>query len=462
MCENHFDLPFKVLNLRLLTCDHASQIIHRLLVMSYSQLQLDQPAFHCFTLSTFGTRTAGLSWTRISVYPFITMPIQPIADTNTLAAFCDRQKDAEFVTVDTEFVREKTYYPILCLIQIAGPEDEVVIDALAPGIDLTPLAGLFGNPDILKVMHASRQDNEIFFNLFGEVPKPLFDTQIAAMVCGFGDQVAYGTLISKIVGITLEKTSRYADWSHRPLTEKQLVYALSDVTHLRTAYQSLAADLEETGRENWLSSEMEILTDPATYRMDPREAWKRIKSRTTNAKFLAVLREVAAWREAQAQRRDIPRNRLLRDDSLLDISAHTPNTADALTRIRGIQRGFADGRMAEGLLDAIARGVATPEEDRPQVDSRERLPGGLGPLTDLLKTLLKLCCEEAKVAPKLIASADELERIAASNNADVPALKGWRKEVFGERALALKSGRLGLTAQGKKIRLIDITDSDEG
>ena len=462
MCENHFDLPFKVLNLRLLTCDHASQIIHRLLVMSYSQLQLDQPAFHCFTLSTFGTRTAGLSWTRISVYPFITMPIQPIADTNTLAAFCDRQKDAEFVTVDTEFVREKTYYPILCLIQIAGPEDEVVIDALAPGIDLTPLAGLFGNPDILKVMHASRQDNEIFFNLFGEVPKPLFDTQIAAMVCGFGDQVAYGTLISKIVGITLEKTSRYADWSHRPLTEKQLVYALSDVTHLRTAYQSLAADLEETGRENWLSSEMEILTDPATYRMDPREAWKRIKSRTTNAKFLAVLREVAAWREAQAQRRDIPRNRLLRDDSLLDISAHTPNTADALTRIRGIQRGFADGRMAEGLLDAIARGVATPEEDRPQVDSRERLPGGLGPLTDLLKTLLKLCCEEAKVAPKLIASADELERIAASNNADVPSLKGWRKEVSGERALALKSGRLGLTAQGKKIRLIDITDSDEG
>lgn len=389
------------------------------------------------------------------------MPIQPIADTESLAAFCDRQKGAAFITVDTEFVREKTYYPILCLVQIAGPDDEAVVDALAPGIDLSPLAELFENPDILKVLHASRQDNEIFYNLFGAVPKPMFDSQIAAMVCGFGDQVAYGTLISKLVGVTLEKTSRFADWSHRPLTEKQLQYALSDVTHLRVAYQKLAAELENTGRADWLSSEMEILTDPATYRMEPREAWKRIKSRTTNAKFLAVLREVAAWREAEAQRRDIPRNRLLRDDSLLDISAHTPKTADALGRTRGVPRGFANGRMAEGLLEAIAAGVATPEADRPKVDARERLPGGLGPLTDLLKTLLKLCCEEAKVAPKLIASADDIERIAASDDADVPALKGWRREVFGEQALALKSGRLGLTAAGKKIKLIEISDGAE-
>lgn len=384
------------------------------------------------------------------------MPITPIADTEKLAAFCELQKSAGYVTVDTEFVREKTYYPILCLVQIAGPEENAVIDALAPGIDLSPLAELFANPSVIKVLHASRQDNEIFYNLFGAVPAPIFDTQIAAMVCGFGDQVAYGTLISKICGINLEKTSRFADWSHRPLTEKQLLYALSDVTHLRDAYESLAAELDATGRAHWLESEMHVLTNPDTYRMDPREAWRRIKSRTTNARFLAVLREVAAWREAEAQRRDIPRNRLLRDDSLLDIAAHTPKNADALARTRGMPRGFANGRMADDLLKAIAVGVETKEEDRPQVEARERLPGGLGPLTDLLKTLLKLSCEDMKVAPKLIASADDLERIAASDDADVPALKGWRREVFGEQALALKSGKVGLTAEGKRIKIIEI------
>ena len=388
------------------------------------------------------------------------MPIKTIADTQTLAEFCNRLKTATYVTVDTEFVREKTYYPILCLVQIAGPDDEAVIDALAPDIDLSPLAELFSNPDILKVLHAGRQDNEIFYNLFGAVPQPLFDTQIAAMVCGFGDQVAYGTLISKLVGVHLEKTSRFADWSRRPLTDKQLKYALSDVTHLRPAYEKLAAELEETGRAHWLDSEMQVLTDLETYRMDPREAWRRIKSRTTNPKFLAVLREVAAWREAEAQRRDIPRNRLLRDDSLLDIAAHTPKTSEALSRTRGMPRGFANGRMSEGLLEAVAAGVATKSEDQPKVPPRERLPNGLGPLTDLLKTLLKLRCEEAKVAPKLIASADDLERIAASDEADVPALKGWRREVFGEQALALKNGKVGLTAAGKRIRIIDIGDGE--
>lgn len=396
------------------------------------------------------------------MYPCTTMPIQPIADTETLAAFCEKQKGAAFVTVDTEFVREKTYYPILCLVQIAGPDDEAVIDALAPGIDLQPLAALFSDASILKVLHAARQDNEIFYNLFGRVPEPMFDTQIAAMVCGFGDQVAYGTLISRLVGVNLEKTSRFADWSRRPLSEKQLQYALSDVTHLRTAYSSLAEELERTGRSHWLDGEMQILTDPATYRMDPREAWRRIKSRTTNPRFLAVLREVAAWREAEAQRRDIPRNRLLRDDSLLDIAAHTPKNADALARTRGMPRGFANGRMADDLLDAVAAGVDTKPEDQPKAPPRERLPSGLGPLTDLLKTLLKLRCEEEKVAPKLIASADDLERIAASDDADVPALKGWRREVFGEQALALKSGKVGLTAAGKNIKIIEIGDRAAG
>ena len=386
------------------------------------------------------------------------MTITPIADTNTLAAFCEKQKTAAFVTVDTEFVREKTYYPILCLVQVAGPDDAVVIDAMASDIDLSPLDELFKNTNVVKVLHASRQDNEIFFNLFGSVPKPIFDTQIAAMVCGFGDQVAYGTLIAKLVGVQLEKTSRFADWSRRPLTQKQLAYALSDVTHLRVAYEKLAAELETSGRAHWLDSEMDVLTAPDTYRMDPREAWRRIKSRTTNPKFLSVLREVAAWREAEAQRRDIPRNRLLRDDSLLDIAAHTPKTSQTLSRTRGMPRGFAEGRMADGLLDAIETGVATKPEDQPQVPKRDRLPNGLGPLTDLLKTLLKLRCEEEKVAPKLIASADDLERIAASDNADVPALSGWRREVFGEQALALKQGKLGLTAEGKRIRIMEIGD----
>ncbi|MEC9183444.1 MAG: ribonuclease D [Pseudomonadota bacterium] len=386
------------------------------------------------------------------------MTITPIADTNSLAAFCEKQKTAAFVTVDTEFVREKTYYPILCLVQVAGPDDAVVIDAMASDIDLSPLDELFKNTNVVKVLHASRQDNEIFFNLFGSVPKAIFDTQIAAMVCGFGDQVAYGTLIAKLVGVQLEKTSRFADWSRRPLTQKQLAYALSDVTHLRVAYEKLAAELETSGRAHWLDSEMDILTNPDTYRMDPREAWRRIKSRTTNPKFLSVLREVAAWREAEAQRRDIPRNRLLRDDSLLDIAAHTPKTSQALSRTRGMPRGFAEGRMADGLLDAIETGVATKPEEQPQVPKRDRLPNGLGPLTDLLKTLLKLRCEEEKVAPKLIASADDLERIAASENADVPALSGWRREVFGEQALALKQGKLGLTAEGKRIRIMEIGD----
>ena len=385
------------------------------------------------------------------------MSITPIVDTDTLAAFCDHQKGAQFITVDTEFVREKTYYPILCLVQIAGPEKEAVIDAIAPGIDLSPLAALFADESIIKVLHASRQDNEIFYNLFGAVPTPLFDTQIAAMVCGFGDQVAYGTLAQKLVGVAIEKTSRFADWSHRPLTDKQLTYALSDVTHLRTAYEKLAAELAESGRSHWLDSEMEILTDPATYNMNPLDAWRRIKSRTTNGKFLAVLREVAAWREEEAQKRDIPRNRLLRDDSLLDISAHTPKNEKALARTRGLPKGFANGRLADGLLNAIERGVNTPETERPKTAPRERLPNGLGPLTDLLKTLLKLRCEEEKVAPKLVASADDIERIAAFDDADVPALKGWRREIFGEQALALKRGKLGLTAAGKKISIIELS-----
>lgn len=415
-------------------------------------LQLDQAYLHCY-LSRFPPT---LSPTLLYVYPFSAMPITPIVDTETLAAFCDRQKGVDFITVDTEFVREKTYYPILCLMQIAGPKEEAVIDAMAPDINLSPIGGLFADNTILKVLHAGRQDNEIFYNLFRALPKPLFDTQIAAMVCGFGDQVAYGTLVQKLTGVEIEKTSRFADWSHRPLTQKQLRYALSDVTHLRPAYDKLAAELKQTGRADWVASEMEILTDTKTYEMNPRKAWERIKSRTANDKFLSVLREVAAWREEEAQKRDIPRNRILRDDSLLDISAHTPNSVKALSRTRGIPKGFATGQLADGLLEAIKRGTNIPEQERPKVVPRERIPNGIGPLIDLLKTLLKLQCEQAKVAPRLVASAADLERIAAFDNADVPALKGWRREIFGEQALDLKVGRLGLTADGKTIKIIKL------
>ena len=384
------------------------------------------------------------------------MSIKTISDSQTLADFCASQKGAEYVTIDTEFVREKTFWPIVCLIQIAGPTDEAVIDALAPGLILEPLARLLHDSETLKVFHAGRQDIEIFYNLFKTVPHPIFDTQVAAMVCGFGDQAAYGNLVQKLLGVTLEKTSRFADWSRRPLTQKQLQYALSDVVHLRTVYEILARRLEETGRSEWLSEEMAVLTNPATYQMDPRDAWRRIKSRSGNARFLAVLREVAAWREEEAQRRDVPRNRILRDDSLLDIAAHTPKTADALARTRGMPRGFANSKAAGDLIEAIRRGAEAKESELPEPELRDRLPGGLGPVTDLLKTLLKLRCEEADVAPKLIASSEDLERIAAFDDADVPALKGWRREVFGEQALALKHGKVGLTADGKRLRIIDM------
>lgn len=385
------------------------------------------------------------------------MSITPISDNESLAEFCASLKGAPYVAIDTEFVREKTYWPIVCLIQVAGPNNEAVIDALSPSLVLEPLARLLRDESTLKVFHAGRQDIEIFYNLFKTVPKPIFDTQVAAMVCGFGDQVAYGNLVQKLLGVNLEKTSRFADWSRRPLTQKQLQYALADVVHLRDVYQILATRLEKTGRAEWLDEEMAVLTNPSTYRMDPREAWRRIKSRSGNPRFLAVLREVTAWREEEAQRRDVPRNRILRDDSLLDIAAHTPRTADSLSRTRGIPRGFANSKAAGDLIAAVKRGMETPEADLPEAESRERLPGGLGPVTDLLKTLLKLRCEETDVAPKLVASAEDIERIAAFDDADVPALKGWRREVFGEQALALKQGKLGLTTDGKRLRIIEIS-----
>ncbi len=378
-----------------------------------------------------------------------------IADNAALAAFCARQAGASYLTVDTEFLRDSSYWPKLCLVQVGGAEEAVAVDALAPGLDLEPLLALLDDRKILKVMHSGRQDLEIFFQLTGRLPAPLFDTQVAAMVCGFGDSVGYDTLARKLTGAKIDKASRFTDWSVRPLRRRQIDYALADVIHLRPVYEKLMAKLEASGRAHWLDQEMAALTSPETYRLEPDEAWKRLKTRSNDRRYLAVLRALAAWREREAQRRDVPRNRVLRDEQLFDIAAHHPTTVEELARCRGISREMARGRLGQALLKVIAEGLAVPEDDRPAPPQRKELPSGLGPLVDLLKVLLKMKCEEQEVAQKLVASSADLERIAADGEAaEVPALAGWRRQVFGADALLLKAGRLALSAQGRKIKLV--------
>lgn len=386
------------------------------------------------------------------------MSIVTITDTETLAAVCARMRMAPFVTVDTEFLREKTYWAILCLVQLASPDEAVIVDPLAPGIDLAPLHGLMADPSVLKVFHAARQDIEIFVTRTGTVPAPIFDTQVAAMVSGFGDQVAYDTLVRRLAGANIDKLSRFTDWTHRPLSERQLSYALADVTHLRTVYRKLSEDLERTGRASWLEEEMAILTDPRTYRVEPEDAWRRIKRRGGNPRFHAVLKALAAWREREAQARDIPRNRVIRDETLLDIAAQPPDSVKALARARGLSKGFAEGKMGKGLLDAVQHGLENPVDPQdPDLEAPPMLPKGIGPLTDLLKVLLKRNCEAHNVAARLVAGSDDLERIAADDNADVPAMRGWRREIFGEQALALKHGGLALAVDGDGVRVIELS-----
>jgi ribonuclease D len=379
-----------------------------------------------------------------------------ITSTDELVAFCARHASSDYITVDTEFLRDKTYWPQLCLVQIAGLDEAAVIDTLAPGIDLSALYALMADPNVLKVFHAARQDIEIFYHLTGTIPKPLFDTQVAAMVCGFGDAVSYETLAGKLAGARIDKSSRFTDWAHRPLTTRQLEYAVADVTHLRPAYEKLRDRLEKSGRASWLDEEMANLTDPATYRLEPVEAWKRLKTRGGTRRFLSILREIASWREIAAQQRDVPRGRLLRDESLLEIAAHAPTTIDDLARIRGLGRSVAEGKLGGEMLAAVARGAAAPEAEAPEPQQRTDLPPGLGPLVDLLRVLLKLRCEEQDVAQKLVANAAELEMIAADDEAAVPSLHGWRFEIFGRDALALKHGKLALTARGKRILVVDL------
>ncbi|MBV8889898.1 MAG: ribonuclease D [Alphaproteobacteria bacterium] len=381
-----------------------------------------------------------------------------VTDTAALAAFCARQQGADFVAVDTEFMRERTYWPILCVVQIAGPEESAAIDALAADIDLAPLLALMADERVLKVFHAARQDLEIFHKLSGAVPKPLFDTQIAAMVCGFGDSASYERLVARLAGAALDKSSRFTDWAHRPLTERQIRYALDDVIHLRTVYDRLQQLLSGNGRSAWFAEEMAELTDEASYRADPTEAWRRFRLRgRPDRRFLGVLRELASWRESAAQQRNLPRGRIMRDEAVLEIAAHAPKTIEALARTRSLGRGVAEGKLGGDILAAVARGLANPLPAEAVPDKPEP-PAGLGPLIELLRVLLKQRCEDHEVAQKLVASSEDLEAIAADDTAAVRALSGWRHEVFGKDALALKHGQLALTAGRNRIELVPLPD----
>jgi ribonuclease D len=373
-----------------------------------------------------------------------------LTTTPDLAALCAELARETFVAIDTEFMRDRTYYPQLCLVQVAGANRAAAIDALAPGIDLAPLQALLANPDVLKVFHAARQDLEIFYHLSGQVPAPLFDTQIAAMVCGYGEEVGYETLVSQIAKGRIDKSSRFTDWSRRPLSQEQLAYALGDVIHLRVIYERLRHQLEQSGRSEWVAEELAGLGEPATYDQPLDDAWQRIKVRSREPRFLAILRALAAWREAEAQRRDVPRNRIVRDDLLLEIAANRPTTAEEVTRLRRIS---LDRRSAEAVAAAVRAALALPADELPRLEPAPKLPRGLGPAIELLRVLLKLQCEEHQVAQRLVANTSDLEAIASQRRPDVPALKGWRFEVFGRAALALKRGELSLAiANGRVVQ----------
>jgi ribonuclease D len=380
--------------------------------------------------------------------------MQPITTTSVLAAACSRMAGNPFVTVDTEFLRESTYYPLLCVAQMASPDEAVVIDALAPGIDLAPFYALMADETIMKVFHAARQDIEIVWHAAELIPHPIFDTQVAAMVLGYGDSISYDQLVQRITGDTLDKSHRFTDWTRRPLTEAQLAYAASDVTHLRQVYVALVEDLKRRDRADWVAEEMNVLTSPDTYRMEPENAWRRLKTRVRKPKELAVLIEVAAWREREAQERDVPRARVLKDEAIGDIAVQAPTTLEKLRHLRSLPKGFERSRWGEAIVDAVARGLERDPKTLP-LQSRTQPAVNGAAVVELLKVLLRMISEQHHVAAKVIATVDDLERIAASDRADVPALKGWRRELFGERALALKHGRLALAIDHGKVALVE-------
>ena len=373
-----------------------------------------------------------------------------------MAALCKRLAQHPFVTVDTEFLRETTFWPKVCVIQLASPEEAAAIDALAEDIDLTPFFELMANEAVVKVFHAARQDLEIVWRLAGLIPKPLFDTQVAAMVCGFGDQASYGELAKAIARVNVDKSSRFTDWSRRPLSEAQVRYAIADVTHLRDIYLHLRTQLERSARLHWLADEMEALTSPSTYEQHPDDAWERLRHRARKPRDLAALIELAAWREAEAQARDVPRSRVLKDDALVEIALAAPRTEEALSNLRAIPRGLERSRAGAEILAAIERAMARDPASLPVIERDRRNANGA--TVELLKVLLRQVCEETGVAAKMIATVDDLEAIAANDNADVMALKGWRRTVFGEKALELKRGRLALAVENGKVVTLDWQD----
>jgi ribonuclease D len=381
--------------------------------------------------------------------------VQTTADLRTLMT---EISGAAYVALDTEFMRDQTYWPKLCLIQLAAQGVEAIVDPLAEGIDLKPFYDLLKQKHIVKVLHAARQDIEIFCQQGGAIPAPLFDTQIAAMVCGFGDAASYETLARKLAKVEIDKSARYSDWSHRPLSKRQLEYALADVTHLCTIYEAMTKTLARTGRAAWVEEEIAAISDPALYKLDPKDSWKRLKPRTSNKRFLAMLATLAEWREREAQARDIPRGRVLKDEALTEIAAHPPENAEGLERIRAVPKGFAASKTGKGLLDAIEKGkhAHPPEGIEPHAPRRKREPSQA--TIDLLKTLLRLKAEEVGVAPRLIADAEDIEKLAALEDDGVAALHGWRAEVFGHDALALRKGNLAIALEGGQAVVVELED----
>jgi ribonuclease D len=385
-----------------------------------------------------------------------------ITSTDALAATCARMARAAVVTVDTEFLRETTFWPKLCVVQLADDEGPVVIDALAPGIDLAPLFELMSAESVLKVFHSGRQDIEIFHHLSGHVPHPVFDTQVAAMVLGYGDSVSYDQLVQRTTGVALDKSSRFTDWSRRPLSDDQITYAIADVTHLRNVYAKLSADLEKRGRAEWLVEEMETLTSPATYAAHPDDAWRRFASRLKKPRDLAVMMEVAAWREREAQGRDVPRSRVLKDDALIEVATRAPRTVEALGGLRAFPKGYERSRAGQEILEAVGRAADRDPASLPQID-RDRAGQSANPATvELLKVLLRMISERNAVAPKIIANVDDLEQIAADDEADVAALAGWRRELFGEYALKLKAGTLALAIERGRVVTLEREPGEDG
>lgn len=380
-----------------------------------------------------------------------------ICDTTSLEDACAEMRRAEYVAVDTEFMRETTFWPQLCLIQAAGGAREVLIDPLAEGLDLAPFHALLADPSVLKVFHACRQDLEIFFHSGGGlIPAPLFDTQIAAMAVGLGDSISYDNLVRAYLGQGVDKGSRFTDWSRRPLSDAQKIYALADVTLLRDLYPQLRSQLTDTGREGWLAEEMKTLTDPATYQMRPEDAWKRLKLRKTTPKWLAALKAAAEWREIEAQTRDIPRSRIMKDDGLYELAQAAPQSVEELGALRAVPNGFERSKPAERLITRMQTALADPKAYAPKLDPVTEAPRNLGPVIELLKVLLKAVAEEADVAPRLIATMPDLEQIAAHDDAKVPAMSGWRRKVFGDKALRLKRGELALVLESGKVEVVEL------